>query len=189
VVGYSLSGNVALLYAAEQRAPRADGVIAVNPPVDLGRGADALHVGFNRVYERRFVRRMRRAVRERERDGLLAERVRIPLGISLREFDELYTAPQSGFANAADYYRRCSSLARLPEITTPTVVLTSADDPIIDPSVYREVELGDSVVLHIEPRGGHVGYLARSGLGYRHWLDAALVHYVDELVRVARAKA
>jgi predicted alpha/beta-fold hydrolase len=138
------------------------------------------------VYERRFVRRLRRAVRERELDGLLAEPPRIPFGASLREFDELYTAPQAGFASAAEYYRRCSSLPRLREITTPTVVLTSADDPIVDCAMFRDLDLGAAVTLHIEPRGGHVGYLARAGLGYRHWLDAALVHYVDDLVRVAR---
>jgi len=189
VIAFSLSGNIALLHAAEQRAPRADGVIAVNPPVDLARGADALHVGFNRVYERRFVRRLRRAVRERERDGLLAGPPRLPPRISLREFDELYTAPQSGFASAAEYYRLCSSRARLREIATPTVVLTSADDPIVAAAMFRGVELGDAILLHIEPRGGHVGYLARSGLAYEHWLDAALAHYVDELVRLARAQA
>ena len=188
VIAFSLSGNVALLHAAEQRAPQADGVIAINPPIDLARGADALHVGFNRVYERRFVRRLRRAIRERELDGLLADPPRIPFGASLREFDELYTAPRSGFASAAEYYRRCSSLARLREITTPTIVLTAADDPIIDATMYRAVDLGAAVTLHVEPRGGHVGYLARAGLGYRHWIDAALAHYVDELVRVARER-
>ena len=189
VIAFSLSGNIALLHAAEQRAPQADGVIAVNPPIDLARGADTLHVGFNRVYERRFVHRLRRAIRERELDGLLTDRPRIDPGVSLREFDELYTAPQAGFASAAEYYRLCSSLARLREITTPTVVLTSADDPVVDCAMFRDLDLGAAVTLHVEPRGGHVGYLTRSGLSYRRWLDAALAHYVDELVRIARARA
>jgi predicted alpha/beta-fold hydrolase len=189
VIAFSLSGNIALLHAAEQRAPQADGVIAVNPPIDLARGADTLHVGFNRVYERRFVHRLRRAIRERERDGLLTDRPRIDPGVSLREFDELYTAPQAGFASAAEYYRLCSSLARLRDITTPTIVLTSADDPVVDCAMFRDLDLGAAVTLHVEPRGGPVGYLTRSGLSYRRWLDAALAHYVDELVRIARARA
>jgi len=46
--------------------------------------------------------------------------------------------------------------------------------------MFAVSSFGDADPADIEPRAGHVGYLARSGLAYEHWLDAALAHYVDE---------
>lgn len=180
-IGFSLSGNALLLMAAEARAPWLRGLVAVNPPVDLARAARDIHRGACRLYELRFLWRLRRAVRERERDGLARRRQRIPLSASLREFDELYTAPEGGFASADDYYARCSAGPRLAAISTPGVVLTAADDPFVDPIAYAGLELPAQLLLHIEPSGGHVGYLERDGLGTLAWLDGALVHYVEAL--------
>jgi len=187
VVGFSLSGNVALLLAAQGLEPLPDGLVAVNPPVDLAGASVAIGQGLNRLYELRFLWRLRGAVRQRERDGLVRERIRVPALASLMEFDDLYTAPRSGFADGQDYYRRCSSLPRLGAITTPAVIVTAGDDPFVDPGVYRSAELPAPVLLHVEPAGGHIGYLARDGLGFRHWLDGALAHYVGELARTSSA--
>ena len=186
-LGFSLSGNALLLMAAEHRAPWLCGFVAVNPPVDLARAARDVHRGACRLYELDFVRRLRRAVRERERDGLARRRYRIPRAASLREFDELYTAPEGGFADAEDYYARCSAGPRLSEIATPGVILTAADDPFVDAKAYAAFALPSNVLLHVEPRGGHVGYLERVGLGARRWLAGALVHYVEALAGTGRA--
>jgi predicted alpha/beta-fold hydrolase len=180
-VGFSLSGNALLLMAAEQRAPWLRGLIAVDPPVDLARASLDVHRGLCRLYELHFLRRLRRAVRERERDGLARRRYCIPISASLREFDDIYTAPEGGFASASDYYARCSAGPRLAEIATPGVILTAADDPFVDPAAYGSLALPSGLLLHVEPCGGHVGYLERHGAGARPWLDGALVHYVEAL--------
>jgi predicted alpha/beta-fold hydrolase len=185
VIGFSLSGNVALLLAAQRLAPLPDGLIAVSPPVDLARASVAIGRGPSRLYELRFMLRLRKAVRERERAGLVRERIAIPRLASLIEFDDLYTAPRAGFANGADYYRRCSSLPHLASIATPAVILTAADDPFVDAGAYRDASLPDNLRLHVEPVGGHMGYLARDGIGWDRWLDGALAHYVAELERLA----
>jgi predicted alpha/beta-fold hydrolase len=189
VIGFSLSGNVALLLAAQRLAPLPDGLIAVSPPVDLARASVAIGRGPARLYELRFLLRLRKAVRERERAGLVRERIAIPRLASLIEFDDLYTAPRAGFANGADYYRRCSSLPQLAAIATPAVIVTAADDPFVDAGSYRDARLPDNLRLHVEPVGGHMGYLARDGLGWDRWLDGALVHYVAELERAAPSSA
>lgn len=119
---------------------------------------------------------------ERERIQGKLPRTVIPRTASLREFDDLYTAPTCGFSDALDYYRRCSSVQRLSEVETPSVILTAADDPFVDPSALDGISLSPQVFLHLERTGGHVGYLARRGLaGWRRWLDGALSHYVAEL--------
>lgn len=188
-IGFSLSGNIALLLAAQRLEPLPDGLIAVSPPVDLARASAAIGRGLSRVYELRFLGRLRRAVRERERAGLVRERTAIPRLASLLEFDDLYTAPRAGFESGADYYRRCSSLPHLAAIDIPAVIITAADDPFVEADAYSEVGLSSSVCLHVEPTGGHVGFLARGGLGWQRWLDGALMHYVAELERIARGSA
>ncbi len=182
VIGFSISGNIALLAAAErEQAP--DAVIAVNPPSDLARCAELLHQGFNRVYELRFVARLRRDIELITRLGAVQPRAPVGLLDPLRTLDDRFTAPVSGFQDADDYYARCSSAPRLASIAVPTVILSALDDPLIDSRVFERVALSPHVCLHLEPHGGHMGYLARSSSGYERWLDGALAHYCDELVR------
>ena len=186
VIGFSLSGNMALLHAAEHRDPQPDCLIAVNPPLALDETSVAIGRGLNRLYEMRFMWRLRRTVREREQAGLAPRHYEVPLRMTLLQFDDMLTAPECGFASGQDYYDRCSSLGRLVDVTTPTVILSAGDDPFVDAATIQAAERSDAIDLHIEPTGGHVGYLARRGLGCQHWLDGALIHYVEELAECAR---
>ncbi len=183
VVGFSLSGNLALLHSAQGLRPLPHGIVAVNPPVDLEATSIAINRGLSRLYERRFLWRLRRAVRERESAGQTRGSYDIRLNLSLLEFDDIFTAPECGFANGMDYYRRCSSLMHLERVTSPSVILTAADDPFVDPAVYGRAQLPGSMHLHVEQHGGHVGYLTRQKLGWERWLRGALTHYVGELAR------
>jgi uncharacterized protein len=180
-IGFSLSGNALLLAAARKLAPWLAGLVAVNPPVDIARASRDIQRGLARLYELRFVHRLRRAIAERERDGLARARYAIPRLATLMEFDDLYTAPEAGFADGADYYRRCSSLPHLASIATPGAIVTAADDPFVDARAYAGAALASSLTLHVEESGGHVAYLERRGAGFGHWLDGALVHYVEAL--------
>ena len=183
VIGFSLSGNIALLLASKHLDPLPDGLIAVNPPVDIERASLDIHRGLCRLYEARFILRLRRSIALRQRAGLTSRPYRIPRSASLCDFDDLYTAPEAGFENGLDYYRKCSSLPHLTAIVTPAVWISAADDPFVAPATFATAPRSASVHLHLEPSGGHVGYLTRRGAGYERWLDGALEHYVAELAR------
>jgi predicted alpha/beta-fold hydrolase len=183
VIGYSMSGNIALLHASE-RDPIADAVIAVNPVVDLADASVRISRGLSRLYELRFIQRLLADLRDRQARGLIDRAFDVPRRATLEQFDNLVTAPLGGFRDAADYYARCSSLKRLPEVAIPTVVITSTDDPFLDVGRYSTVQPSGFVFVHVEPHGGHVGFLARGGV---RWVDDALEHYLDELVKLARA--
>ncbi len=183
-VGFSLSGNALLLAMAENAEnglPCPDGGIAVNPPIDLRACSVRISSGLNRLYDKRFVRRCLGAVRERQQDGLLPAGFGIPNPKTLWEFDELVTAPLSGFADAEDYYARCSTQARLRTIAQPTLVLHAIDDPFVTVESYQGTQLSPSVSLHLEPHGGHVGYLSGSTFRLEKWLGGALSHYIGEV--------
>lgn len=189
VLGFSLSGNIALLLAGQGLDPLPDGVLAINPPVDLARASVDINRGLNRLYELRFMHRLRRAVilrnELRAKQGRPESALKkVPLSMSLCEFDDNYTAPEAGFADGNDYYRRASSLPHLASIATPTVILTAADDPFVDPRAYDGAPRSAHVHLHIEASGGHVGYLTRRGLGWSRWLDGAVEHYTAQLCRL-----
>ena len=168
-VGFSLGGNFALRLAV--RAPESGiplvRTVAVNPPIDLAACSAAISTGRNRLYDVRFVHGCRRDVRCRGW-GILPWH-------TLREVDERYTAPAGGFLDADDYYATCSAGPRLGSIDRPTVILTSADDPFVSIDAFREIP--KSIHLHVEPVGGHMGYLDRGG----RWLDGALAGYIESL--------
>lgn len=176
-IGFSLSGNALLLLLAGARGTvPPDAGIAVNAPIDLHDGARRLGAGLNRLYDMRFVLRLRRELRRRYLAGLLDRQVRVPLLAGLRGLDALYTAPAAGFRDREDYYARCSTHARLDRIQAPTIILTAHDDPFVSFEAYRRARLPPSVHLHAEPHGGHMGYLsrARHPLRVRRWLYDAL---------------
>jgi predicted alpha/beta-fold hydrolase len=184
-IGYSLSANALLLNLGgglPEPAAQPDFAIAVNPPVDLGACSSSIHTGLSRLYELRFIKRCRKAIRQRVEDGLLPDVYRTGPFMSLREFDDAYTTKAAGFRDADDYYARCSARHHLSKIAVPTVILMAKDDPFIPWRHAAEAEPSAAVHLHIEPCGGHMGYLSRELPGHR-WLPYAVDHYIRELLR------
>lgn len=151
-----------------------DLAIAINGPIDLASCAYLLSKGLNRIYDARFYRQCRV-------DVLLGGapdnvKKRLPQLTTLTKLDSLYTAPMGGFQSRDHYYSECSTAGHLDKIKIPTVILTTADDPFVPVSAYREAQLSPHVHMHIEPHGGHMGYLSRdhSRLGYYRWQDYAI---------------
>ena len=185
-IGFSLSGNALLLLAAGQRAEvLPDGAISVNAPIDLARGARMLGRGLNRIYDVRFMSDMRRSIRSRIDAGHEVHQMNVPWHATIEDFDELYTAPASGFRDRADYYATCSAKRYLKDIKIPTVMLTASDDPFVLVEDYENAVVSPLVHVHIEKFGGHMGFLSR-GDGMtktKRWLDYALGEYMDAFVR------
>ena len=180
-IGFSISANMLLLLLGrEQHLTLPDAAIAVNPPVDLDACSRRITRGVNRIYDIRFVRMLKRQVRERVDFGLIPAFPDFPRFSDLRDFDAAYTAPHGGFESREDYYARCSAGPYLGNIETPTLLLTSRDDPFAPASDVEACALGPGVVLHVEVKGGHMGYLDRKAPGKR-WLDLALGEGLDHL--------
>ena len=182
LLGFSLGGNVMLKLAGElgQRAETlCTQVIAVCPPADLAACSRLLSQPSNRLYERYFMRRLLAAVAERHRLYPDLAPVNLPERLSLYRFDNLYTAPQCGFADADDYYARSSAAPWVPQITLPCRILFANDDPVIDAAVFDGAALPANVEVVRTPQGGHMGFLGRPGRpgGYR-WMDACLLDWI-----------
>jgi predicted alpha/beta-fold hydrolase len=182
LVGFSLGGNIALKLAGEAAAAPVAGlerVAAVAPPIDLERCAAMLAAPRNRFYEVHFLRCLVRQVRDVERYATGKPSTRFPGRLTLRQFDDMYTAPRGGFANALDYYRRSSAMHVVPEIGVPTLILTSMDDPFIAPEPFQHLRIPANVSVRLVPRGGHLGFLGWEGRMIVRWAEREVADWIQ----------
>jgi predicted alpha/beta-fold hydrolase len=184
VVGISLGGATVLRLAGEAAGRPIPGLAAIavlGPPVDLGRCAALLEQRRNWIYDYNFARGLVAEARVRQRHFPDLPHLRFPRRMTVRLFDELYTAPRGGFADAADYYCRASALPLLGNIQVRTLILAARDDPFIAAESLEEAALPAAVELHVLRHGGHLGFVGRDGDGGVHWAER---YVVDWLVAV-----
>jgi predicted alpha/beta-fold hydrolase len=161
-VGYSLGGNVLLKYLGESESDTPlSAAAAISVPLDLHECADALDIGFSRVYQRYLLKRMKSAVtRKFDRHTAAFDWSRAMNARTFAEFDDAVTAPLHGFAGKQDYYDRCSSVHYLKGIQTPTLIVNALDDPFMTQRVIPEPDrLSEYVTLEVAESGGHVGFI------------------------------
>jgi predicted alpha/beta-fold hydrolase len=163
-VGVSLGGNALMRWAAEAGEAAAQVVSAVASvcsPLDLAAGSVAIGRGFNRVvYTTMFLRTMKpKALRKLEQHPGLFDGAKLAAARDLYEFDDIFTAPLHGFANADDYYARASAKPHLHRIRIPALALNALNDPFVPAASLPGVdEVGASVTLWQPKQGGHVGF-------------------------------
>jgi hypothetical protein len=182
IVGFSLSGNLLLKYLGEKSNAIPEnlcGAIAVNPPVKLALSAAAMTHKRNWIYDHRFVRLLKQAIREHEEDFPDFPRLKFPSEMSVYRFDQIVTAPLSGFTSAEDYYQKSSAFQFLSQINLPAVLLANEDDPFVPPETFKDLPINHFLNLHLTRSGGHMGFIAArpTRFGDHRWMDEAIVHY------------
>jgi predicted alpha/beta-fold hydrolase len=182
LVGFSLGGNIVLKLAGEaveQPLPNLERVVAVSPPIDLEKCAGVLAQRNNRLYELYYLRGLLDQVRQRQALFPEEAEVRFPRRLTMRIFDDLYTAPRCGFNDALHYYRTASSAGLVPRITVPTLILTARDDPFIAAEPFDSLQAPAHVRLSILERGGHLGFLGRNKTGGVRWAEERIAEWVQ----------
>lgn len=184
--GISLGGNALLKLLGESGDPphglRA--AAAVSVPMDLatcGRRLSDTAWG-RQLYSRYFLRSMRRKIFDKAREFPGSVDVsRTQSMRTLREFDDLYTAPMHGYLNALDYWTRAASLPLLRSIRTPTLALNARNDPLVpEASLPGSRDASGDVLLHQPAQGGHAGFVTGMFPGSLHWLPARLLRFFGQ---------
>lgn len=178
--GFSLGGNLALRYAAlSGTGCRADAVCGVNPPVDLAACVAAIERPGNVVYQSYFTLCLCAQIRAIRRRRAVPGPPALPWAVyGIRRFDEAFTAPDGGWADAAAYYADASAAPILATIRRPTLVLSAANDPLVPAAMFRRLgAMPDGVRLAFSPWGGHVGYW-RAGRP-RFWAADAAIDFFE----------
>ncbi len=173
LVGFSLGGNLILKYLGEQVPPvRLRAAVAISAPVDLASSADALDLrGGNALYRLRFMRSLnhKAAAKARRFPEQVPQRDWAALR-TVRAFDEAFTAPLHGFADAEDYYARCSARPLLENVGVPALLLNALDDPLLAPPSFPEMRHHPHLCIETPAHGGHVAFL-KAGRPLRSWTE------------------
>ena len=184
IAGFSLSGNLLLRYLGEFGADLPLSLfraVAVCPPIDLHHCSSMLNASrIGQRYDLYFARRLLRQIANSTqwRDDVPLARVR-RAPRRLYDFDELYTAPASGFESADHYYLQASSKPVIDQIRVHTTILMSQDDPVVSPKAFHGLQLPPNVTLCLTQHGGHLGFLGRKGVDPdRRWMDWRLMEWL-----------
>lgn len=164
LAGFSLGGSMTLKYFGERGEnilPQIKKGIAFSVPCDLAACSDELAKPSKLFYTRRFLNKLHKKIKKKAEimpDKISAElikQIRI-----FRDFDNIYSSKLHGFADAADYYRKVSSLFFLEGIRRPVLLINTLNDPFLTPSCFPKEIAKEHRYLHLEmpAQGGHVGF-------------------------------
>ena len=175
-VGYSLGGNMlGCLLAKEGDDIPVDAAVIVSAPFMLEACSYHMDKGFSRVYQRYLLNLLKaNAARKlKAYPGSLPVDLRQLKSMRrIREFDDSITARIHGFADALDYYRQCSAMPRLSDITKPTLIIHAKDDPFMDHhSIPPQEQLPANVEYQLTEHGGHVGFVGGTLRKPEMWLE------------------
>ncbi len=183
LIGFSMGGNLTMLYLGKQAGqipPWVKGAVGFSVACDLADASRQLDRRVNALYMQRFLKSLHLKIK--------AKQAHFPTDLddtdyhkikTFRQFDDRYTAPIHGFADAADYWRRCSCRPWLTKIKIPVLLVNALDDPILADGCYPvdECRQNPHVTLETPRHGGHVGFVAFNSNG-RYWSEQRTLEFI-----------
>ncbi|WP_108422475.1 YheT family hydrolase [Flagellimonas amoyensis] len=169
--GFSLGGNLLLKYLGEGNAVPKEikGAVAVSVPCDLHSSCRQLLSPKNILYAQRFKKNLLDKLRQKQLlfPDLISD-TDIKRIKTLKDFDDIYTSRAHHFADAEDYYAKCSSLQFLPNIAVPSLIINAKNDSFLGPECYpfAETERNPHLFLETPDHGGHVGFWGKNNITY-----------------------
>ena len=184
LTGVSMGGNVLLKWLGERGGavpPAVRGAATISAPYDLAAAADHLEVGLGPYYVRYFLGTLKEKALDyaaRHPGVVDVEGVRRARGF--RAYDDAAVAPIHGFADAADYYARSSSLPFLGRIRVPTLLVSADDDPFLPGRILDQARGAASPTVRclFTRSGGHVGFVEGPPWAARSWAEAHAVEFL-----------
>ena len=184
VAGFSLSANLLLRYLGDDPESLPLSLfraVAVCPPIDLEHCVGHLQqTSLGQRYDWYFARQLVSQIARTPqwRDDLPLAHVKRPPR-RLIDFDELYTAPASGFESAEHYYSVASSKSHISKIRVHTAILVSEDDPMVSTAPWNDVSIPSNITMCMTDSGGHLGFIGRNGVDPdNRWMDWRVVEWL-----------
>jgi predicted alpha/beta-fold hydrolase len=184
--GVSLGGNVLLKWLGESGAGALDVIAraaAVSAPLDLAACGNALGRGFNLAYAWHFLRTLKpKVLAKQARYPDLVNAARLRAALTMREFDDVFTAPLHGFRDVDDYWARASAKPLLGRIAAPTLIINARNDPFMPrDALPAPREVSPRVVLAQPEEGGHAGFVAGPFPGSLDWLPRRILAFFRDV--------
>ncbi|WP_421765237.1 YheT family hydrolase [Ekhidna sp.] len=183
LIGYSMGGGMQQKYLGE-RAPdeRIKGAISFSVPCNVQNSAEMLRKGASRIYEKRFVKRLK--------EKILTKAEVVDMDVSgikdvknFRQLDEQFTLKvHREYSSADDFYNKITSDQYLPNIKIPLLIVNAINDPMLGDKCYPIdlAENSDNIYLEMPEKGGHVGFtLPKSQWSY---MEHAADWFISEVI-------
>ena len=184
IAGFSLGGNVTMKYLGDQKYNLSDKIIAVagtSVPCDLEGGSVRIMEGQNRLYEKRFLDTLKvKLIQKNKLFPDLVDLSNLEKLKTLWDFDEYFTSSLHGFKEAKDYYRQCSSLPFLKNISIPALMINALDDSFLSKASfpYEAAKNNANLFLMTPKYGGHVGFTT-FGSSY-YWNEIQILEFFEK---------
>ena len=160
-IGFSLGGNLLLKFLGEVgRDSPVRRAATVSAPLDLARSCRSLMRWRNYLYHRYIMAHLKRNCTAPGAELSEAERKAILGAGTLWQFDDEFTAPRHGYADAQDFYDANSSQNFLGRIHAETLLIHAQDDPFVPAAPYLEHAWSKTPRLTplLPKSGGHLGF-------------------------------
>lgn len=183
LIGYSMGGGMQQKYLGERNPDeRIKGAISFSVPCNVQNSADMLRKGAGRIYEKRFVKKLKEKILakaevvEMDVDGIRDVK-------NFRQLDERFTLKvHPEYTNADDFYTRITSDQFLPNIKIPLLIVNAINDPMLGESCYpiELAEQSENIYLEMSEKGGHVGFtIPNSQWSY---MEYAADRFIEEVI-------
>jgi len=186
-IGVSLGGNVLLKYLGEQsdECPLTC-AMAISVPFDLADSAKKLNSGFSKIYQQHLINRLSKKMRDKFKERPAPFDIdKLDTWTDFHSFDHNVTAAIHGFKSGDDYYTKSSSKQFIKNITTPTLILHSKDDPFMSAeAIPTKDELSSSTTLELTKHGGHVGFVyGKSPFNAEYWIEKRMAEFFNDKLK------
>ena len=179
LAGYSFGANILAncISRPKSKLPQISASALISGNYRIEPGVIAMSKGFSRVYEESFVTSLIEKYKQKQS--------KFPNEIdynaffeskTLYELDEKITAPYFNFSSASNFYENISSATHLSNVTHPTFMLNSNDDPLSPPACFPlENELSSPFLnFFTTEKGGHVAFVSRDT---SYWLEKQILRW------------
>ena len=102
--------------------------------------------------------------------------------VTVREFDEVITAPCDGYRSADHYYEMASAKRVIEDVRVPLLLIAAEDDPFVPYVSFLAARANKIPAIRFvaTQHGGHCGFISnKSGLE-RFWAEQRVVEFCEE---------
>jgi len=187
IVGYSLGGNIALKYIAEEAdnlPKQLSACVSFSVPLDIKKSNERLSRWYNWHYLKWFMIPLNYKANKKKKQfpGKIDSYKGFFMSGSFLYFDTHFTAPANGFKSVDEYWSKSTSLPLLNRIKIPTLIVASEDDTFISENCYpREIaKASKRLTLEISKHGGHCGFIG-SFFEKESWMEERTFEFIESI--------
>lgn len=179
MVAHSIGGAAALNMMVDHgdALGRLQGLATVAAPLDLHDASQRFHRFSNRPYVIYMLNRLKEMAMAMP-DVTASQISQISKTTTIRQFDDLMTAPMMGFQNADAYYTAGSTHLKLDHPSRPLLLIHGDNDPLVGDAALRALPLQKDRHVLISRGGGHVGFHDDQGL----WLPRVILAWAKQVL-------